>query len=144
MAYADTNITVQHGRLTRDAKLETLANANGTAKLTFSIAVNRTIKTKDGYKESVSYFDYKMFGPRAASLHKFLTKGKEVNLTSELVQERYEKDGKKEMRYVFMVQSIELLDHTDKTNAKPEEVETPPVGPAPAEEQVESTEDVPF
>lgn len=82
------------GNLCRDAELR--ATASGMAVLTFSVAVNESRKNQQTgeYEEYPNYVDCTMFGRRAESVSRYLTKGTYVALTGRLHQNRWQnKDG---------------------------------------------------
>lgn len=102
----DINRTVQSGRLTRDAELKYINN--GTALVSFSMAVNRSKKVGDQWEEEVSFFDYTMWGRRGEAVHKYLTKGKQIIVESEPRQDRWEKDGQSRTKVKFNVTNLVL------------------------------------
>lgn len=82
------------GNLCRDAELR--ATASGMAVLTFSVAVNESRKNQQTgeCEEYPNYVDCTMFGRRAESVSRYLTKGTYVALTGRLHQNRWQnKDG---------------------------------------------------
>lgn len=82
------------GNLCRDAELR--ATASGMAVLTFSVAVNESRKNRQTgeYEDYPNYVDCTMFGRRAESVSRYLTKGTYVALTGRLHQNRWQsKDG---------------------------------------------------
>lgn len=82
------------GNLCRDAELR--ATASGMAVLTFSVAVNESRKNQQTgeYEDYPNYVDCTMFGSRAESVSRYLTKGTYVALTGRLHQNRWQnKDG---------------------------------------------------
>lgn len=82
------------GNLCRDAELR--ATASGMAVLTFSVAVNESRKNQQTgeYEGYPNYVDCTMFGRRAESVSRYLTKGTYVALTGRLHQNRWQdKDG---------------------------------------------------
>ena len=88
----DINTVVLVGRLTRDAELK--YTKGGTAVLSFSIAVNKSKKEGDQWKDEGHFFDCSMFGKRAESLNQYLTKGMQIAISGSLEQQRWEsKDG---------------------------------------------------
>jgi single-strand DNA-binding protein len=93
------------GNLTRDS--ETKYTQGGLAILTLSIAVNRSVKEGDGWKQEASFFDVKAFG-KLAEWRSGLLKGQAVTVSGELRQERWEKDGQKQSKVVI------VADHLDK------------------------------
>lgn len=82
------------GNLCRDAELR--ATASDMAVLTFSVAVNESRKNQQTgeYEDYPNYVDCTMFGRRAESVSRYLTKGTYVALTGRLHQNRWQnKDG---------------------------------------------------
>lgn len=82
------------GNLCSDAELR--ATASGMAVLTFSVAVNESRKNQQTgeYEDYPNYVDCTMFGRRAESVSRYLTKGTYVALTGRLHQNRWQnKDG---------------------------------------------------
>ena len=93
MATVDINRVIEIGRLTRDAEVSYTPGGMAIAK--FSIAVNRRVKSGDGWIDEANYFDVQLFGKQAESLKPFLTKGKQVGIDGYLKQERWESEGQK-------------------------------------------------
>lgn len=82
------------GNLCRDAELR--ATASGMAVLTFSVAVNESRKNQQTgeWEDYPNFIDCTMFGARAESVSRYLTKGTYVALTGRLHQNRWQnKDG---------------------------------------------------
>jgi len=96
------------GNLTRDSELRS-AN-NGTAILNFSVAVNDRRKVGDEWQDVPNYIDCVVFGPRAVSLERYLTKGTKVSLEGKL---RYSdwmtKEGVKRSKVEVAVEEIEFM-----------------------------------
>jgi single-strand DNA-binding protein len=108
---SDLNHITLIGRLTRDAELK-YAQQTGTAVLSFSIAVGKSIPPKyDGgeWGHKTSFFDVVMFGKTAENKAKNLTKGRQVAIEGELQQDRWEKDGQQYSRVKIYASSIQIL-----------------------------------
>ncbi len=104
----DLNQVVLVGRLTRDAELR--FTQTGTAIGRMSIAVNRRKRSGDNqWADEVSYFDVVLWGKIAESLQSYLTKGKQVAVSGELRQSRWEQDGQKRSRVEVVASSVQLL-----------------------------------
>ena len=107
------------GNLTRDS--ETKYPQGGLAILSFSLAVNRSVKQGDGWKQEASFFDVKAFG-KIAEWRSGLTKGQPVLVAGELRQERWEKDGQQHSKVVIVADTVEKLQIDKKQGeAKPAE-----------------------
>lgn len=107
MAVADINLTIQIGRLTRDAEL-TYTN-NGLPILNGSIAITHRAG-KDREPES-SFFDFRMFGKFAEVMAPFLVKGKQICLKGYLKQDRWQdkNDGSNRSKVTIMADEIQLV-----------------------------------
>jgi len=103
----DNNSVSINGRLVREAELK--FSTGGTAILKFSIAVNRSVKKGDKWEDEASFFDCTFFGKMAESVNQYLSKGKQVSIVGELVQNRWEKDGKQMSRVEINVNHVQLI-----------------------------------
>lgn len=104
------NSVVVVGNLTRDAEIR--FTAGGTASVRFSIAQNRRKKQGEQWVDEAMYFDVSMMGKSAESVHKFLTKGKQVAVQGELRQDRWEQDGQARSKIYIFAFSLQLLGGT--------------------------------
>lgn len=104
----DTNDLTIIGRLTRDA--DNLAyTTGGTARLNFSIAVNRSQKRDGTYTDRASFFEVVLWGKQAEAIKPYMTKGKQVAVQGYIEQQRWEKDGKTHSKVVIIAQNVQLL-----------------------------------
>lgn len=95
------------GNLCRNAELR--ATASGMAVLTFSVAVNESRKNQQTgeYEDYPNYVDCTMFGRRAESVSRYLTKGTYVALTGRLHQSRWQnEDGQNRSKLEVTVGNI--------------------------------------
>jgi single-strand DNA-binding protein len=96
------------GNLTRDMELK--YTSSGTAIGSFSIAVNARVKKGDEWVDRADFFNLTMFGKRAESLSRYMTKGTRVGVTGKLQLDRWEdKDGNARQRIKIIVDNIDLL-----------------------------------
>lgn len=139
---SDTNHVVICGRLTMDAELKFIPTGTAVAKA--SIAVNRYAgQNKD---EEVSFFDVTIWGKQAEGLNQYLTKGKQVVISGELKQERWEKDGQARSRVEIVARQIQLVgSKDDKSEPKREEPKKQEryQGPGPEDFQ-DDADEIPF
>jgi single-strand DNA-binding protein len=103
----DINKIVQVTRLTKDAELK--FTNSGFQITTMSGAVNRSVKKQDQWVEEVSFFDYKLLGKRGESLNQYLTKGTQIAIEGQLIQERWQKDGQQRSKVIIQIDNIQLL-----------------------------------
>ena len=126
---SDLNQVALHGRLTRSAELKYLNNESHTAITEFSIANNKSRKADDGsWTSDVSYFDCHIWGKYGEAIQKNLTKGRPVNITGRLKQDRWTRDGKSYSKITVEVSEVDFLP-TGKTNDQnnaPAENQMPP------------------
>jgi single-strand DNA-binding protein len=128
---SDLNHVCLIGRLTRDAELK--YTASGQAVGNFSIAVDRRIKSGDGWVNEANFFDVTLWGKTAESLGKYLVKGKQVAIDGELRQDRWEQDGQNRQKVVIVAQNVQLLGGGEARAAAKS-----------LEQQPEFTDDIPF
>ncbi len=108
----DVNHVVLIGRLTKDLGADERSFGyvgNGQARANISIAVNRSHKVGEEWKDEVNYFDVTIWGKQAENLKPYLTKGKQICIDGYLKQDRWEKDGQKFSRVSIVANSVQLL-----------------------------------
>jgi len=103
----DLNQVVLVGRLTRDAELK--YTNSGYAILKFSLAVNRSVKRDESWQDEASFFNAVIFGKRAESLAQYMLKGKQIGITGELKQDRWEQEGQSRSRVEIVVNNLQFL-----------------------------------
>ena len=123
----DNNVVSINGRLTREAELR--FTSSGTVILRFSIAVNRSVKKGDRWEDEASFFDCVMFGKMAENINKYLEKGKQVSIIGELVQNRWEKDGKQNSKVEIIVNKLQLLGSKDEQKQEKTSYQRPEARP---------------
>lgn len=114
------------GNLCRDAELR--ATASGMAVLTFSVAVNESRKNQQTgeYEDYPNYVDCTMFGRRAESVSRYLTKGTYVALTGRLHQNRWQnKDGQNRSKLEVTVDNIHFESRGEQSGVNPQQEEPP-------------------
>lgn len=88
------NMVCVSGNVTRTPEGLTFL-PNGTAKLEFSIAVNRSVKKGDEWESVASFFDVVTFGKKAENIKTYISKGVKVVVSGGLRQDRWQgQDGK--------------------------------------------------
>ena len=95
------------GRLTRDAELASIST--GTSVCKFSIAVNRSKKVGDSWEDEPSFFNIVLWGRQGEALNQYLVKGKQVGVSGELRQERWQQDGQNRSKIEIIANSVQLL-----------------------------------
>lgn len=106
----DVNSITLVGRIVRDVSSADIHYlSNGSAVVSFSIAVNESVKNGNLWTEKSSFFDVTFYGRQAESIHKHLTKGKQIAITGTLQQQRWQKDGATKSKIVIIAKTIQLL-----------------------------------
>lgn len=98
------------GNLTRDAELR--ATGVGTSVLRFGVAVNDRRKNRDGeWEDHANFVDCVMFGRRAESLERHLTKGVRVAVSGRLSYSSWEdrNTGQRRSRLEVVVDELEFM-----------------------------------
>ncbi len=103
----DINVVMLVGRLTRDAELK--YTNTGTAVCNFSLAVNRRKRSGEQWTDEVSYFDIVLWGKQGEAIHQYLGKGKQVAVSGELRQDRWEQDGQNRSKVKITASNVQLL-----------------------------------
>ena len=97
------------GNLTRDPELR--STAGGTAVMSFGIAVNDRRKNQQTgeWEDCPNFIDCTMFGARAQSVSRFLSKGSKVAIEGKLRWSQWERDGQKRSKIEVIVDEIEFM-----------------------------------
>ena len=131
---SDLNSVVLVGRLTRDPELRYLPQGAPVAE--FSLATNRRYSKKSGEQvEEVIFIDVVVWNRLAEVAAQFLRKGRQVVVSGQLIQDRWDdKDtGQKRSKIRVQAQTLQFLGGGSK-DGETSEAEVP------AEEPVEAPE----
>ena len=121
------NRVVISGNLTRDPELR--STQGGMEILALGVAVNDRRKNQQtGEWEDVPNFvDCVMFGNRAKSVSRFLSKGSKVAIEGKLRWSQWERDGQKRSKIEVIVDEIEFM----TSRADGQHAAAPQTAPAP-------------
>lgn len=97
------------GNLTRDPELRQATG--GMAILGFGVAVNDRRKNQQTgeWEDYPNFIDCTMFGARAQSVSRFLSKGSKVAIEGKLRWSQWERDGQKRSKIEVIVDEIEFM-----------------------------------
>ena len=103
------NRVVISGNLTRDPELR--ATASGMPVLGLGVAVNDRRKNQQTgeWEDYPNFIDCTMFGTRAESVSRFLSKGTKVAIEGKLRWSQWERDGQKRSKIEVIVDEIEFM-----------------------------------
>ncbi|MCL1891221.1 MAG: single-stranded DNA-binding protein [Coriobacteriia bacterium] len=101
------------GNLTRDPELR--STASGMPVLGMGIAVNdrRKNPTTGEWEDYPNFIDCTMFGARAESVSRFLSKGSKVAIEGKLRWSQWEREGQKRSKIEVIVDEIEFMTSRD-------------------------------
>ena len=103
------NRVVISGNLTRDSELR--STAGGVNVLGFGVAVNDRRKNQQTgeWEDYPNFIDCTMFGARAESLSRYLSKGTKVAIEGKLRWSQWERDGQKRSKIEVIVDELEFM-----------------------------------
>lgn len=122
------NRAIISGNLTRDPELR--STGSGMPVLQFGVAVNdRRKNSQTGeWEDYPNFVDCTMFGARAESLSRYLSKGTKVSIEGKLRYSQWEKDGQKRSKLEVVVDEIEFMS-SQQSQQQPQQA--PQYQPAP-------------
>ena len=149
------NRVIISGNLTRDPDLR--STARGMAVLSLGVAVNdrRRNQQTGEWEDYPNFVDCTMFGTRAESLARFLSKGTKVTIEGKLRWSQWERDGQKRSKLEVVVDDLEFMSSRNGgqqggyNNGGYGNQSYAPAAPAPAAPVIETSssvydEDIPF
>ena len=103
------NRVIISGNLTRDPELR--STASGMPVLGFGVAVNdrRRNQQTGEWEDYPNFIDCTMFGARAESVSRFLSKGSKVAIEGKLRWSQWEREGQKRSKIEVIVDEIEFM-----------------------------------
>ena len=112
--------------------------ASGMQVLSFSVAVNDRVKGEDGqWTDRPNWIDCTMFGARAQSVSRFLSKGSKVAIEGKLRWSQWERDGQKRSKIEVIVDEIEFMGQRQQGQLGSEPVyAAPATAPQPYQQQI--------
>lgn len=149
MATNDVNMVVLIGRLTRDAELR--YTNSGIAVCRFSLAVNRRKRSGDSWETEANFFDVVVWGKQGEAVQRYLEKGKQVAVSGELRQSRWEQNGQNRSKVEVIAANLQLLGGGSSGGRRPTEASnsgddgfSPPEGDADFGGPEDFNDDIPF
>lgn len=104
------------GNLTRSPELR--ETTGGTTILSFGVAVNDRRKNPQTgeWEDYPNFVDCILFGKRADSLSRILTKGMKVSVSGRLHYSSWEKDGQRRSKIEVIAEDIDLMQRKGDSN----------------------------
>ncbi len=106
------NKVLLEGRLVRDPVLRFLPLGTPVAEIT--LANSKHYRAEDGWKEKVNFIDAKAYGSVGKALVEKLNKGDRIIIEGEIVQEIWEKDGKKVSKFRIVIGNFKILQRVER------------------------------
>ncbi len=107
MARSFNQVTLM-GNLTRDPDLRQIPS--GQSVCSFSLALNRSYKDKDGnWSEATDFVDVVAWGPLGERVAQYLTKGRPVLVSGRLQSRQWEQDGNKRSKLEVVASDVTFL-----------------------------------
>lgn len=100
----DINAVSFTGRIVKDAESREFHDGSGV--VSFTAAVNRSVKKDGQWTEAASFIDVKYYTKGFAAVTGYLLKGIPVAVSGSIEQETWEKDGKKQSRIVINARNV--------------------------------------
>lgn len=145
------NKVVLVGRLTRDPEVRTLPSGQPVAS--FSIAVNRNFKNREGVIEA-DFINVSIFGRQAENVGKYCFKGNRIGVDGRIQTRSYDaQDGTKRYVTEVIAENVEFLETKKESQGYSREddsdyyADTPsqaPVDVMPEEEGIDVSNEDPF
>ena len=107
------NRVIISGNLTRDPELR--STASGMPVLSLGVAVNdrRRNQQSGEWEDHPNFVDCTMFGNRAESVSRYLSKGSKVAIEGKLRWSQWERDGEKRSKLEVVVDEIEFMSRSE-------------------------------
>lgn len=102
------NQVILMGNLTRDPELRQIPS--GQSVCSFSLALNRSYKGKDGeWQEATDFIDVVAWGPLGERVAQYLSKGRPCLVNGRLQSRSWEQDGQKRSKVEVNAQDVTFL-----------------------------------
>lgn len=115
MAKSLNQVTLM-GNLTRDPELR--QTPSGQNVVGFSLALNRSYKVDDEWKEATDYIDITAWGTLASQVAERLTSGSKALVSGRLQSRSWEQDGVKRNKVEVLATDVTFLEKTTDRNAE--------------------------
>lgn len=110
------NSVALSGNIGRDPEVR--ATQSGTSIMNFPLAVSERIKKGDSWEEYTNWVDIVVFGRRADSLGRILTKGMKIAVSGKLRYSTWEKDGQKRSKLEVIADDVDIMQRRDNSQGR--------------------------
>lgn len=104
------------GNIGRDPELR--STQAGTSILSFSLAVNERVKKGDNWEDYTNWIDVVVFGRRADSLSKILSKGTKIAVSGHLRYSTWDKDGQRRSKLEVIADDVDIMQRRDNSQSQ--------------------------
>lgn len=108
------------GNLGKDPELR--STSSGMQVLSFSMCVSTRVKRNGEWEDKPNWVPVSMFGQRAESVSRYLTKGSHVAVAGRINQNTWERNGEKHSRLEVIAEDIDFTGSAKRDDAPPEDV----------------------
>ena len=138
------NRVIISGNLTRDPELR--STAGGLPVLGFGVAVNDRRKNQQTgeWEDYPNFIDCTMFGARAESLSRFLSKGTKVSIEGKIRWSQWERDGQTRSKIDVIVDELEFMSSRNDSGGYTSSVAAPMAAQVVDASSSVYDEDIPF
>lgn len=105
------NSVALSGNIGHDPEIR--STQSGTSILSFSLAVSERVKKGDEWTEYTNWVDILVFGRRADSLGKILSKGMKVAVSGKLRYSTWERDNVKRSKLEVIADDVDIMQRRD-------------------------------
>lgn len=136
------NKVVLVGRLTKDPELR--STNSGLPVTSFTVAVNRIFKNKDGNYDT-DFLNVSIFGKQAENVSKYCSKGSQVGVEGRIQTRSYDaEDGSKRYVTEIIADSVEFLGSKKDSSNVNDYIDAPSEAPMDIPNEIEIPKEDPF
>lgn len=101
---------------------ELKATQSGSYILSFSVCVNARVKRGDAWEDKPNWVDVVLFGARAESVAKYLSRGSHVTIAGRLDEQQWEaKDGTNRHKLRIICEDIDFVSSKPTEQSQPQD-----------------------
>lgn len=119
------NRVIISGNLTRDPELRSTASEMPVLSLGVAVNDRRRNQQTGEWEDHPNFVDCTMFGNRAESVSRYLSKGSKVAIEGKLRWSQWERDGEKRSKLEVVVDEIEFMSRSEGAQQQTQQYQAP-------------------